>query len=105
MKLEDKKKKKKVNVLEGLIARTELETEYSIDVEWLENPEYMKREVKVLIDNCRRLFKNDSIKKLDSDIVADAYATFNTRLDSFLKRFPEYRLNDVITESIGQRHM
>ena len=47
----------------------------------------------------------DSIKKLDSDIVADAYATFNTRLDSFLKRFPEYRLNDVITESIGQRHM
>ena len=72
MKLEDMGLLEKVNVLEGLIARTELETEYSIDVEWLENPEYMKREVKVLIDNCRRLFKNDSIKKLDSDIVADA---------------------------------
>ena len=33
MKLEDMGLLEKVNVLEGLIARTELETEYSIDVE------------------------------------------------------------------------
>lgn len=104
MRLEDMNILEKANKLESLIAKTDLEPDYSIQVKWLENPSYTKTQAKVLIDNTRLLFQSGRIDSLDIDMKAEAFANYNTQLDSYLKRFPEYELEDIQTESV-QRHI
>lgn len=104
MRLEDMNILEKANQLEALIAKSDLDTEYSIQVKWIDNPSNTKQQAKVLIDNARLLFQNGRIDQLDYDMKAEAFANYNTQFDSFLKRFPEFALNDVQTESVP-RHM
>lgn len=104
MRLEDMNVLEKANQLEALIAKADLNTEYSIQVKWVENPSATKQAAKILIDNTRLLFQSGRINQLDFDMKASAYANYNTQLDSYLKRFPEFALNDIQTESVP-RHM
>lgn len=104
MRLIDMNVLEKANQLEALIDKSDLDTDYSIQVKWDENPTKTKREAKVIIDNARILFQNGAIDNLDIDMKAEAYANYNTVLDSYLKRFPEFELNDVQTESVP-RHI
>lgn len=105
MRLEDMDVLEKAAQLEALIAKANLEPDYSIQVSWLGNQNDSKREARALIDNTRLLFQQGKIKSLDMDMRNEAYSNYNSRLASFLKMFPEYVQSDIKTESIAQRHM
>lgn len=105
MRLEDMNILEKASELEALIAKADSEPDYSIEVKWVGNQSDAKKEAKKVIENTRTLFASGGVDAFDMEVRAETYATFNTRLDSFLKMFPEYKLNDVITESINPRHM
>lgn len=105
MRLNDMNVLEKASQLESLIAKSDIDTEYAIQVKWVaENPTATKYAAKVLIANTRHLFQSGRIDQLDMDMKASAYANYHTQLDSYLKRFPEFALSDIQTESIP-RHM
>lgn len=94
----------KVNKLEGLIAKTELDVEYSISVAWLNGAEEDKNNAKVAIKNARTMFASNRIDQLDMDVRAATIANYNALLDTYLKMFPEYINDEEITETV-ERHM
>lgn len=102
--LEEMSVLEKADQLEALIAKSDLDTDYSIQVEWDENPAKTKQGAKVLIDNTKILFQSGKINQLDFDMRNEANNNYSIKLDSYLKRFPEYGLSDVQTES-KPRHM
>lgn len=104
MRLQDMSITDKVNELEGLIAKAELDVEYSISVAWANGAEEDKKNAKVVIANARTMFASNRIDQLDMDVRAATYANYNTLLDSYLKMFPEHINDDKITESVG-RHI
>ena len=102
MKLEDMQVLEKAEKLEALVARAELDTEYAIQVAWLGERQERINNAKVLVQNAKTLFNGGRIESLESDVRASAYANYHVQLDTYLKMFPEYNLNDVITESVGR---
>lgn len=100
MRLQDMGILEKANILEGLIARADLDVDYAITIAWKNNAEEDKRMARVVIENARIMFASSRIDSLDSDVRAETYASYNTMLDSYLKMFPEYANNDIITESV-----
>lgn len=107
--LQDMQITEKINALQSLIAKAELDVEYSIQVRWGDNKEQTINEAKTFINNARLLFQNGKIDQLDYDMKQEAFAHYHTKLDSYLKMFPEFELNDIQTESVttgsGGRHM
>lgn len=104
-KLQDLNILEKANQLEALIAKADLDIDYSIQVKWGGSKNDAERDARVLIANTRLLFQSGRIDQLDMEVREKAFANYHTMLDSYLKRFPEYELDDVITESVAQRHM
>lgn len=95
----------KANQLEALIAKADLDVDYSIQVKWGGNKDVVIRDIRVLIANARLLFQKGGIDQLEMSVREEASDNYHTMLDSYLKKFPEYELDDVITESVTQRHM
>lgn len=96
--------------LEALIAKANLEPGYSIQVKWLENPDYTKREAATLIENARLLFSQNEmgstrLSQLDYDMREVTHNNYNSSFDSYLKRFPEYEHIEEKEDNIGKRHM
>lgn len=99
-KLEDLNIAEKINELESLIAKAELNIDYKIQVALGDEGDAMISKMKTDISNARNLFgPSGRLEQLDYDVKAAAYANYQTLLDSYLKKFPEYAMNDVITES------
>lgn len=80
----------KANALEACIAKADLDVEYAINVKWESNAQDDKNQAKVIIQNARELFSTGRLEQLDLEVKADAYATWNIKLDTLLRRFPEY---------------
>lgn len=99
MRLEDMNILEKVNKLEGLLAKADMDVEYAITVAWKNNAEEDKKTARIVIENARTMFASPKIKSLDLDVQASTYADYNVLLDNCLKMFPEYINNDIITES------
>lgn len=105
-KLQDLNILEKASQLEALIAKADLDVDYSIQVKWDGNKDVVVRDARVLIANTRLLFQTGGIDQLeDMSVKEEAFANYHTMLDSYLKKFPEYELDDVITESVTQRHI
>lgn len=98
MKLEDLNIIEKASILEELIQKSEEEADYTITVDWKDNPSSCKKDAKIIIDNVHTIFSGGGIDTFDSDVKASVYANFNVQLDSYLKMFPEYKENDITTE-------
>lgn len=105
MKLEDMQVLEKVAVLEALIAKADLDVGYSTQVKWQEDQLASKSAASVIIDNAKKLFQSGEIDTLDEDVRSGAYALYSAELDKFLRMFPEYQLNDIVTESVVKQHM
>lgn len=104
-KLQDLNILEKASQLEALIAKADLDVDYSIQVKWDGNKDVAVRDARVLIANTRLLFQKGGIDQLEMSVKEEAFANYHSMLDSYLKKFPEYELDDVITESVTQRHI
>ena len=106
IRLQDLSILEKANQLEALMEKADSEVDYSIQVKWGSNKEIIERDARIVIANTRLLFQSDSLdypdrlEQLDISVREEAYAHYHSMLDSYLKKFPEYELNDVITESV-----
>lgn len=90
MKLENMTVQEKINQLEGLIAKTDLDVDYAIQVAWKSNAVDTKKDARILIDNARTLFSNGRIDTLDYDVRNQAITNYSNKLDEYLRMFPEY---------------
>ena len=103
IRLKDMQISEKVDLLKELIARAEVDTDYAQTVAWGDSGiAKVTAEINVLVDNAITLFEPGKIDSLDKDIQADTYAKFQTKLDAYLRLFPEYQHEDKITESVTQ---
>ena len=105
MKLENMTITDKINALEQAIEKANSEVEYSIQVKWEKDAEDTKNDAHIFIQNAHTLFASGGIDSLDYDVKADAYASYNMRLDSYLRMFPEFQLDDIITENVPAMHI
>lgn len=90
----------KANKLEALIEKTELDVEYSTQVAWVGVTTDVKTAVGILISNTRKLFEEKEIDSLDPEVKEETYANYSVMLDSYLRMFPEYHLDEAITETV-----
>ncbi|MCH5166871.1 MAG: hypothetical protein J1F35_03175 [Erysipelotrichales bacterium] len=94
----------KADKLASLIAKADLETDYAIQVAWGDSAAAAKNAAKIVIENTKTLFQSNRIDQLDPDVRAKTFADYHVTLDSYLKMFPEYQLEDVITETVDKAH-
>lgn len=93
----------KINQLEALTSKADLEVEYAIQVRWLTGAEQDKNDIRVINQNARELFATGRLNMLDYDIVQATYDNYNKRLDAYLTMFPEYSLD--FENSSQKRHI
>lgn len=86
----------KANILEAAIARAESDIDYAITVAWGDDKNEIVMNAKIAIKNTRELFQSGRIDTLEYNERAQAYANYNALLDSLLRKFPEYAVeNDM----------
>lgn len=107
VKLEKMNILEKATLLDSLIEKAESDRSYATTVIWKGESEDAINHAKVVIENVRTLFGQNDIDTLEPQERADAYANYHVQLDTQIKMFPEYQLNDSITESVdrSQRHL
>ena len=107
VKLENMNILEKATLLESLIAKAESDRTYATTVVWIGEREDAINHVKVVVENAKTLFGQNHIDTLEPQERAAAYANYHVQLDTQIKMFPEYQLNDSITESVdkSQRHL
>lgn len=101
MRLEDMSILEKATALESCIAKADLDVEYAITVNWGDNAEEEKKQARIVIQNARELFSTGRLEQLDHDVQIDAYATWNVRLDTLLRKFPEYAIEKDIFKEVN----
>ena len=81
----------KINALEACVAKCE-DIEYSVRAKLGDNKEEKLSEIRVVIQNGRKLFNANAIQQLDIDVRNEAFRTWHTKLNKYLALFPEYSL-------------
>lgn len=91
----------KLNALAECIAKCE-DVEYSMHATLGDNKEAKLSELRIIVQNGRRLFSSGQIENLDYDVRNEAIKKWHHDLDRALSMFPEYS-NDL--EEAPTRHM
>lgn len=105
VKLENMNILEKVTLLESLITKAELDGSYASTVIWQGDREDAINHARVVIENARTLFGQNRIDTLEPQERAAVYADYHVQIDTQIKMFPEYQLNDSITESVDRTQM
>jgi hypothetical protein len=102
MNLEEMTPLEKANLLEKLIAKAELDLDYSMKVKNVEDFAITFSSMKQIIKNTRELFATGRINKLDYDVRQTTINKYHNVLDGYLKKFPEFQNEEEIENNLGR---
>lgn len=91
----------KLNALAECIAKCE-DVEYSMHVAFGDNKEQKLSELRIIVQNGRKLFSSGQLENLDYDVRNEAIKKWHHDLDRELSMFPEYKKD---LEEAPTRHM